>query len=426
MFSLRPYRHALCRALALISICAIPVFAQATVAGGKQRLYLLAATPMNYGGRYGFPATLYSAAGGKLKFVRTVVPGTEGVRSVFSWANTIFLNHPLYAGGASATAIIHTQDPSLVDGVTFNPAARRSGEFTGFDVVSLLVTLAEARPAAIDELLPISKDLTHPGDTAMVGVSSDVGAVASRVTQSIWNEYSNLRREGDPGGPMPAQGLVGAMSDDNLVLPPAFGHPVVIDSLPASIRGAAAGTTFHKFLIIAASQRYLLLKLAHSFDEFSSGKLGNSVEMFVHDRMRDRWKTIEIEGDSSRSRLFGTWLATIAAMFTSDRKPNPGIENERSFETEHLPNVRNAYAHGQGGNRLPGILVLQNIEDGRKIRIETGQEDSEILSVTADSVLYRVNDTIYQAQITGDHLQDTAAIVKDDDVPEVHWVFWSQ
>jgi hypothetical protein len=75
---------------------------------------------------------------------------------------------------------------------------------------------------------------------------------------------------------------------------------------------------------------------------------------------------------------------------------------------------------------IPGILMLQNLGDGRKIRIETDQEDSEILWADDNSALYRVNDAIYQAQIIGDKLQDTTMIVKDQDVPEIHWVFWSK
>lgn len=70
--------------------------------------------------------------------------------------------------------------------------------------------------------------------------------------------------------------------------------------------------------------------------------------------------------------------------------------------------------------------MLQNLGDGRKIRIETDQEDSEILWADDNSALYRVNDAIYQAQIIGDKLQDTTMIVKDQDVPEIHWVFWSK
>ena len=75
---------------------------------------------------------------------------------------------------------------------------------------------------------------------------------------------------------------------------------------------------------------------------------------------------------------------------------------------------------------MPGELVLQNLIDGRKIRIETDAEDSEILWAGPDTVLYRVNDTILQARIVGDKHQDTTVIVKDGDVPGVHWVFWSK
>jgi len=41
-------------------------------------------------------------------------------------------------------------------------------------------------------------------------------------------------------------------------------------------------------------------------------------------------------------------------------------------------------------------------------------------------VLYRVNDTIFQAQIAGGKLRGTTVVVKDEDVPEIHWVFWSK
>ena len=56
----------------------------------------------------------------------------------------------------------------------------------------------------------------------------------------------------------------------------------------------------------------------------------------------------------------------------------------------------------------------------------TGQEDSEILQVKGDIVLYRINDTIYQAKIVGDQLKDSTMVVKDEDVPEIHWAFWSK
>jgi hypothetical protein len=200
-----------------------------------------------------------------------------------------------------------------------------------------------------------------------------------------------------------------------------FGHANVIGPLPAFLRG----TNRKLILVIAAvSQDYLLLVAR---DDLPPEKLGASQEMFVHDRVRNRWSTIQIEGNWSESRLFGHWLATIVRMANLDRKPGPGRDQERNSETDRLPNVQLQYANWAGRYYwLPGVLVLQNLADGRKIRIETGQEDSEILSVDQENVLYRVNDTIFQAQIVGDQLKDLVVVVKDEDVPEIHWVFWSK
>jgi hypothetical protein len=209
--------------------------------------------------------------------------------------------------------------------------------------------------------------------------------------------------------------------DGNLGINMFGQHATVFDSLPAALRG----TSRNPILVVAGvSQEYLLL-VPHY--DLPPEKLGASEEMFVHDRVRNRWSSIQIEGNWSESRLFGSWLATIVRMANLDRKPGPGRDQERATETDRLPNVQALYATWAGRYYwLPGVLVIQNLADGRKIRIETGQEDSEILTVDEDKVLYRINDTIYQAQIAGDQLKDSAVVVQDEDVPEIHWVFWSK
>ena len=58
--------------------------------------------------------------------------------------------------------------------------------------------------------------------------------------------------------------------------------------------------------------------------------------------------------------------------------------------------------------------------------MDVGREDSEILWVGNNKVIYRVNDTIYEARITAKQIQDRTVIVKDKDFPENHWVFWAQ
>jgi hypothetical protein len=55
----------------------------------------------------------------------------------------------------------------------------------------------------------------------------------------------------------------------------------------------------------------------------------------------------------------------------------------------------------------------------------TNQEDSEVLYVRNNTVFYRVNDAIYASRIEQDRLDSPELLVRDDDVPEVHWMFWS-
>ena len=205
----------------------------------------------------------------------------------------------------------------------------------------------------------------------------------------------------------------------------------IIDKLlPLGSGRTARGQPGHRLQIVVASQRYLLLGAEYPARMESSPT--QTREFFLHDRVRNRWSELPVEGNLSRCRLFDPWLSTIVVMDNPSKRPSPGKENERHItdrnempgldtSSARFPSVQDMYPIDQ---YRPGILVLQNLEDGRKIRIETGQEDSEILSVRGDAVLYRVNETIYQARIVGDKLRGSSVLVKDDDVPEIHWVFW--
>jgi hypothetical protein len=195
-------------------------------------------------------------------------------------------------------------------------------------------------------------------------------------------------------------------------------------SSPPELRGRNEAAALG---IIAASQDYLVVPKPRTREEMDSPPPPDFIQGFVHVRSTGAWKRVRIEGNSSYSRLFGVWLATDVAKWNPGHAVSPGRKNERDQGSESLPRVRNGYESFRGRwNWSPGVLTLQNLADDRKIRIETGQEDSEILKVEDDLVLYRVNDTIYQARIDGDQLKDTTVIVKDEDVPEVHWAFWSK
>ena len=92
-----------------------------------------------------------------------------------------------------------------------------------------------------------------------------------------------------------------------------------------------------------------------------------------------------------------------------------------------LPATRRGHHYWASYFYLPGELEFDNLADGRKLAIHTGQEDTEILDVRPDGlVLYRVDNQIFAARIRGDHMGPRVLVAADVDVPEVHWVMWTR
>jgi hypothetical protein len=358
----------------------------------------------------------------KLQLAREVVPQADGIRFVYAWGDAVFALHPHSA--PTSVAIVHTDDPMRVDDVVFS----HQGVAT-----SPSATAVAAPPgSALVLLTPWITNLTDPAhppaeiQVTDARISSSSAGTGPRVQYNAWSDYAYLRREGATGGPNYVADVIGSAEGGSLAIS-VFGHSTVIDRLPLELRSSTKKIVP---VIFVASQDYLILTVQYSREEISAGKLGDSLQLYVRDKVKDRWSTIKSDGNSPTLRLFGSWLTTIVWTWSPNHElPNPGRENERTetHKTDILPPVQTLYRSFVGHNiLLPGVLILQNLADGRKIRIETGQEDSEILRVEADIVLYRVNDTIYQAKIVGDQLKDTTVVVKDEDVPEIHWVFWSK
>jgi hypothetical protein len=392
---------------------------QDSAAKHAARLYLVAATSTEHGPD-SYPVTLYLADKSKtLQAVREVVRREDGVRFIYAYGNAIFFPYP--HDRPTSVAVLHTDDPGRPDDVAFSS--------TG--VLGAYGELAEPPGTGLEFLLswlakPIDPGETIPTrlDVAQAAISSRTISSHARVQSNKWADYAYLRLQGDYGGANPGLGAVPFAQGGNLVLRDSD-HPVAIDALPPVLKNLPAGTPLFVF---ASTDRYLLFCITRTASQMKSENLGSSMTLYVHDRANDRWTTIQTEGNSPGLRLSDDWLAGIVENWSPNHAPNPGTENERTWDekTERLPPVQRLYQQfGQQEYARPGILVLQNLRDGRKIRIETDQEDSEILWAGDDSVLYRVNDEIYEAKIVGDKLQSTTMIVKDEDVPEIHWVFWS-
>lgn len=412
-----------------ILLCDVASAKQEKAAVISQHLYLLAATLTVKRQPSGYPVTLYRIKDGKLNVVRELIPpGPHGdtagegsmaptsICCVRVSSNAIYVLYPYYR--SSAAEVVHFDDPALPDKVNFNPAQA----FTNADQ-TLIVHPSDENESL---LVPAITDFTDPARlkgflTHIVTTAAGSQAIAD---SDAWTEYKALRWQGSVGGPGSETGPWGTGNDNNLVLT-VLGHPIAIDVLPPALRSPNSSRPLN---ILAANQSYLIICETLAAPQLASPGVNTSRTIFVHDRARNEWKTVNIEGSSVSVRLFGYWMAAIVMSWNPKHHENPGRDNERSDATDTLPNIQAMYAAeaGKANEAIPGILILQNLADGRTIRIETRQEDSEILWAGVDSMLYRVNDQIYQARIVGDKLSDTTMIVKDDDVPEIHWVFWGK
>ena len=139
------------------------------------------------------------------------------------------------------------------------------------------------------------------------------------------------------------------------------------------------------------------------------------MSLFIHALKNHKWATLDIPGNVSRSRLFGMWLASISGNYRAGNEDNPGREDE-SKQTQR------SYAFGVGGSAtIPGKLILDNLDDGRRVTIDAGVEDSEILLVEGAVVIFRVGDSIFRANIEEKKLGPRRLLLQDPRVEQIHW-----
>jgi hypothetical protein len=403
------------RNVILALACGLIFAAVGSSDSAPQQVYLLAGTPTNYStDRY--PVSLYRIkANRKLDLARVIVSGAEGLYSVRTDGEVFFVAHP--ADTPTGVSIVHSSNPQLKDEVVFNT--------DGLVSIKNREAMAEPTSASTNLLLPVTPLGSDASKGNLISVSSDSKASGQRVKSDTWNDYAALRLDGNPGGPAFNAFCCFGQVVRGAVVMSVLGHAIPVEVAPP----LPPGYDPHSLVwLMVVSKEYSVVAIAPPAASAASAKVETSREMMVRDRIRDSWKKIRVEGALSRLRLFGPWLATIVGMENVDHKIGPGRENQRNTATALLPGTRDMYTWFANDNKvwMPGTLVLQNLEDDRELKIETAQEDSEILWAGNERVLYRVNDTIYQAGIAGNKIQDPVVIAKDEDVPEVHWAFWAQ
>lgn len=376
-----------------------------------ERLFLLAGTPTNFAPAT-FPVSLYAVdTRERLKLIRRVAPPRAGLFLVREDLDVIYVTYPHIT--PTTVSVIHERRPKFDDDVTFNP--RKLPVWYGGTGVSAGQGLHSYA------LFPLIQQTPRIHNGPLIRVADTASFGVSRVQTGELTDYERFRYAGcagtPEGDPIPVAHVAG-----KYIVMDWGGRQIEMDRSAPSLGGEA---TSQPAAIFAATSRFFVFGLTHTRSNLSA-----PMRLYVHDRTLDLWKEIKFNASAPCSRLFGSWLATTVMMAKASpgEDENPGHEDERNtWVALALPNVRDAYATYMGARfYIPGKLILDNLIDGRRITFKTNEEDSEILYVRSGGlVLYRVNDEIFSAHIEGDKLGPAKLVVKGEDVPEIHWAFWS-
>ena len=148
-----------------------------------------------------------------------------------------------------------------------------------------------------------------------------------------------------------------------------------------------------------------------------------TLSYYILDKMNNSWHTEEIKGDRHRLRAFGDWVVTEEASsgFKDDGDLNKLIQQnlDASANRTFGETVFEAYppylmkTKGLNVNQT-GVMHLINVKKKIRLQIKTTNPDSEILLVKDGKVIYRVDDEIMQADISGNSIENTKLLIKGE------------
>lgn len=387
-------------------------FAQAA---GAPELFLVSATPARPDVPKWYASGLYSVGSDqKLKLVRQIFSVDQHFQDIAE-----DLGDRMYLASQSGIMVLHLDNPNLEDFVSLDnfddfPCWGAVKSDTGTSAVQYC-------NSKIFQVLG-SNDPPQPRSGA-----------------GDWSKFKFLRYGGENGGPFQMQPPLAEIADVDVVMPYAFRPDVTIAKLPREWESPAAKR--RTIVVVAATNEYLALwivpeqMIGHTIDAANPDHT-EPIQVLLWNKVTDKWRTLELATTVTSLthppvRIFGDWLVTTTMEWrpapAGSGSGSPGTGNERAvLPTSQHPSVRDQYMNQFVDLYIPGKLILQNLSNNKKLVLDTGQEDSEILAVSAaGEVVYRMNDTIYSAKIVGDKITSAAPVVKDIDVPEIHWAFWA-
>lgn len=187
--------------------------------------------------------------------------------------------------------------------------------------------------------------------------------------------------------------------------------------------------------VLVSTSKLFVYADAHSHDR-------DSTEYRIQYRDTGVTNLFKVRGGDTKPRLFGDWLC--ATVFEKGKKHSPGYERRLAYYKEHaLTRDEQIDLFGSSywdylctwtGDMIdyrfesdeiyaPGIVFAYNTATKKKIELNTGEGDSEILLIKNGTIYWREFDEIYEAPLTDSSVGPKTLVVKGPPVPDIHWMF---
>lgn len=154
----------------------------------------------------------------------------------------------------------------------------------------------------------------------------------------------------------------------------------------------------------------------------------------IFDKEKQEWSILTmptVERGKLLMNNYGQWLVGCNRVKNEngigkiplDESRMPGINLWKKERTKYSPSILYLTESYERFN-AQGYLYLYNYKTKAYIEWNTGQADSEILLVKNDVVFYRKYDEIHKVKIIkGKELGQDEVILKNKNVPSIHWAF---
>lgn len=403
---------------------------------GNARLVVVAANLLQQFGASD-PVTIYSVGSDhQLRAYGEILPKHRasdqenqwtpgGVYSIHETTNYLLIEYP--HPYPRRVAFVTKSNPKHVESIDFDPSDFITENLSHFVTQDSAGMVCDLWPLLTTPVVPDGKGGLTSGVTSLHAACTKPG-MTPFLRVDDWSDFRNLEFD---GAISPTESSLLSTHDGTLVVRLLGGPAIDLGDGPRK-----PGVEFQSAATLEAANRGYLVVSMQSDTPHDSDRNEN---VFFRASTTGRWERLPvfpvapIGNDRMTYRLFGQWLVTSASASLVATQPVQGSIVPEVLtviaEQKLAPTFAVAVQPGTGSpsTSLPARrITLWNLADGRRIDLAIPENDSEIVAIfDGGSVLLRIKDTLFLADIKGTKLAGYRFVASDSIIPQVHWAFYS-